>query len=149
MIKRIVALFAGLLLLSACNSCHKAGHHSGASESLAAEFERTAGDRVFFALNKHDLSEHSKETLKKQAEWLKSHEKLAVTIEGHCDERGTKEYNIALGEKRAQAVKMYLVHMGVGASRIETISYGKERPAVIGDDESAWSQNRRGITSIR
>ena len=72
-----------------------------------------------------------------------------MTVEGHCDERGTREYNIALGERRANAVKMFLIEHGVSAERVETISYGKERPAVIGDDEAAWSQNRRGVTAIR
>ena len=90
----------------------------------------------------------AQQTLTHQAEWLKQYSKVNVTVEGHCDERGTREYNLALGERRAAAAKKYLVGTGIAANRISTISYGKERPAVIGSDESAWSQNRRAVTVV-
>ena len=83
-----------------------------------------------------------------QAAWLKQYNKVSITIEGHCDERGTREYNLALGEKRAQAVKNYLNGLGIGISSLNTISYGKERPAVVGSNEAAWGQNRRSVTKV-
>ncbi|HEY1096539.1 MAG TPA: peptidoglycan-associated lipoprotein Pal [Alphaproteobacteria bacterium] len=116
----------------------------GSQEDLVAQ----AGDRVFFALDSSDLSAEGRATLEKQAQWLKTYANTSVTIEGHCDERGTREYNLALGERRANSVKNYLVSLGVDASRVNTISYGKERPAVTGADESSWAQNRRGVTVI-
>lgn len=106
------------------------------------------GDRVFFGYDQHDLTPEGQGTLGMQAEWLKRYPNVNVTIEGHCDERGTREYNLALGERRASAVRNYLTAMGVPASRIQTISYGKERPAVMGSNPSAWSQNRRGVTVV-
>ena len=106
-------------------------------------------DRVFFALNSSAISKEGEATLKRQAEWLNDHKLFSITVEGHCDERGTREFNIALGERRAESVKMSLVKYGVDADRIDTISYGKERPAVIGNSEAAWKQNRRGVTAIR
>ncbi|MDE3037500.1 MAG: peptidoglycan-associated lipoprotein Pal, partial [Pseudomonadota bacterium] len=90
----------------------------------------------------------AQKTLQHQAAWLKQYPGVNVTVEGHCDERGTREYNLALGERRAAAAKKYLVSEGIAAARISTISYGKERPAVIGDDEAAWSQNRRAVTVL-
>jgi peptidoglycan-associated lipoprotein len=106
------------------------------------------GDRVFFAYDSDELSADAQETLQLQAAWLKQHNKSSVTIEGHCDERGTREYNLALGEKRAQAVKNYLNSLGVSSSSLNTISYGKERPAVIGSNDAAWAQNRRSVTVV-
>ena len=106
------------------------------------------GDRVFFEFDSFDLDADAQELLQDQAAWLKQHSGVSVTIEGHCDERGTREYNLALGEKRAQAVKNYLVTLGVGDSRISSVSYGKERPAVVGSNDGAWSQNRRSVTTV-
>ena len=106
------------------------------------------GDRVFFAFDSFDLDADAQELLQDQAAWLKQYNKASITIEGHCDERGTREYNLALGEKRAQAVKNYLNGLGVGISSLSTISYGKERPAVVGSSEDAWSQNRRSVTMV-
>jgi peptidoglycan-associated lipoprotein len=106
------------------------------------------GDRVFFGYNSSDLDTDAQQLLQDQAAWLKQHSKKLVTIEGHCDERGTREYNLALGEQRAQAVKNWLILLGVDSSRLSTISYGKERPAVIGSNDGAWSQNRRSVTTI-
>ena len=117
----------------------------GSQEDLNAQ----AGDRVFFAYDSSELSAEGRATLEKQAGWLKQYANVNITVEGHCDERGTREYNLALGERRAQAVKNYLVSLGVPAERLNTISYGKERPAVMGADESAWAQNRRGVTVVQ
>jgi peptidoglycan-associated lipoprotein len=147
MLKNIAAAFFAVMLLAGCSSSVSNKH--GASDSAISEFERTVGDRVFFALNSHALSAEAKHTLKHQATWLMEHKNFNMTVEGHCDERGTKEYNIALGEKRAMSAKRFLESHGIDASRIETVSYGKERPAVIGNDEAAWSKNRRAVTAIR
>ncbi len=106
------------------------------------------GDRVFFAYDSHDVSPEGQATLDKQAEWLKRYPNVNVTISGHCDERGTREYNLALGERRANAAKNYLTALGVPAAQITTISYGKERPAVMGSDAAAWAQNRRAVTEV-
>lgn len=120
----------------------------GASASQSA-LEAFAGDRVFFAYDSSELTDEARATLALQADWLGYHRSARVTIEGHCDERGTREYNLALGERRANAVKSYLMALGVSASRVNTISYGKERPAVVGNGESSWSQNRRGVMTVR
>ena len=106
------------------------------------------GDRVFFDFDKYNLKPPALTTLEAQSAWLNKYPSVTVTIEGHCDERGTREYNLALGERRAQAVKDYLVSLGVDANRVATISYGKERPVAPGQNESAWSQNRRGVTVV-
>ena len=105
------------------------------------------GDRVFFGYNISELDSDAQELLQDQVAWIKQHN-VSVAIEGHCDERGTREYNLALGEKRAQAVKNYLISMGVDSVKITTISYGKERPAVVGSNDGAWSQNRRSVTTV-
>ena len=105
------------------------------------------GDRVFFDYDSAELDADAQELLQHQAAWFKQHNILVVTIEGHCDERGTREYNLALGEKRAQAVKNYLSGLAE-FPRIVTISYGKERPAVVGSNDGAWSQNRRAVTKV-
>ena len=107
------------------------------------------GDRVFFDFDKSGIRPDSAEILNRQAAWLKKFPNHVVVIEGHCDERGTREYNLALGDRRANAVREYLISVGVSTNRIETISYGKERPAVVGSTESAWSQNRRGVTIVK
>ena len=104
------------------------------------------GDRVYFAYDSFELDEDAKELLQHQAAWLKQYNKTSIIIEGHCDERGTREYNLALGEKRANAVKDYLMTYGISGSRISVISYGKERPVNSGSTPLAWSQNRRSVT---
>ena len=104
------------------------------------------GDRVFFGFDKSDLTAEARATLDRQAAWLKKYANVRVTVEGHCDERGTREYNLALGERRATAAKNYLVAAGIPADRVKTVSYGKERPAVLGSNETAWAQNRRAVT---
>ncbi len=106
------------------------------------------GDRVFFGYDRYDLNSESQLTLERQANWLKLYPNVNITVEGHADERGTREYNLALGDRRANSIKSYLLALGIAPSRITTISYGKERPAVIGSDSSSWAQNRRGVTVI-
>lgn len=106
------------------------------------------GDRVFFDFDKYDLKDEARETLKRQAAWLKANPTIVISVEGHCDERGTREYNLALGDRRATAVRNYLITLGVSANRVGTISYGKERPVALGHTEAAWSQNRRGVTVV-
>ena len=113
-----------------------------------AAFMLDSGNKVFFDFDKSDLKPKAWDTLDKQADWLKEHEQVRVLIEGHCDERGTREYNLALGERRAEAVKQYLIAKGVAADRIRTVSYGKDRPAIAESNEAAWSQNRRAVTQI-
>ena len=104
------------------------------------------GDRVFFAYDSAELDADAQELLLYQATWFKEHDIQSITIEGHCDERGTREYNLALGERRANAVKDYLMTYGISGNRISVISYGKERPVNSGSDPLAWSQNRRSVT---
>ena len=107
------------------------------------------GDRVFFGYDQYDISSDAQKILQAQAGWLKKYPNVNVTIEGHCDERGTREYNLALGERRANSAKNYLVGLGIDASRIHIISYGKERPAVLGSTPEAWAQNRRAVTVVQ
>jgi peptidoglycan-associated lipoprotein len=158
---RSFALAAALLMLAACSSSNPdagAGGPAGAGaggisssrfgpgsqQDLAA----TAGDRVFFAYDRSDISPEAQQILQRQAEWLRRYGNVSVTIEGHTDERGTREYNLALGERRAQAVKNVLIALGIPASRISTISYGKERPEIPHSDEQSYAQNRRGVTTV-
>ncbi len=159
MIMRMMGVAAAVLLLAACSSSPPpaaggpggplpgSGGGSfapGSQQDLAA----TAGDRVFFAYDQSTISPEGQQILQRQAEWLKRYGSVAVTIEGHCDERGTREYNLALGERRAAAVKSVLVAMGIPAGRVSTISYGKERPIVVGSDDEGYAQNRVGITTV-
>src|SRR5262249_20131982 len=116
----------------------------GSQQDLAA----SAGDRVFFEYDQSDIKPEGQQTLHRQAEWLRRYPNVSVTIEGHCDERGTREYNLALGERRAQAVKNVLVALGIPAARIQTISYGKERPEIPHSDDVSYAQNRRGVTVV-
>jgi len=112
------------------------------------DFQVNVGDRVFFDYDKYDIKPAGKATLDKQAAWLKRFGQWKVVVEGHADERGTREYNIALSERRANSVKGYLVNQGIPANRITTIPYGKERPVALGSNEAAWAQNRRGVTVL-
>lgn len=168
---KFLSLLAALLLVSACatepeesaKSSGKGASASAPSSSAPAaaapavgpgagtkeDFVVNVGDRVFFDFDKSDIKTDAVSTLNKQATWLERYSRVTITIQGHCDERGTREYNLALGNRRAAAVKDYLVSRGIAANRIEIISYGKERPAVLGSNEWAWAQNRRGVTVIR
>jgi peptidoglycan-associated lipoprotein len=146
MLRKIAVAFVAVVLLSGCNA--STGKY-GDNNKHIVEFEKQIGDRVFFSLNSSDLSSEAQKTLMRQVKWLGEHKLFSITVAGHCDERGTREYNIALGERRANSVKKFLVKHGINASRIDTISYGKERPAVVGNNENAWKRNRRGVTTIR
>ena len=121
---------------------------SSAVPGSAADFQQKAGDRVFFAYDSYELDEASRGTLGKQASWLQRYGSIRITVEGHADERGTREYNLALGDRRSNAVKNHLAAQGVSAERISTLSYGKERPEVQGSDDESYSQNRRGVTVV-
>jgi peptidoglycan-associated lipoprotein len=114
----------------------------------AEDFHVNVGDTVHFAFNQYNIEDADKGVLGRQAAWLAKYPAVRITIEGHCDERGTREYNLALGARRANAVKEYLVSQGVSTARAETISYGKERPICTDSNESCWAQNRRGVTTI-
>lgn len=120
-----------------------------AAAKINQQNEVEVSDRVFFNLNESSLSADAKKVLDNQVAWLKSDSSIKVIIEGHCDERGTREYNLALGERRANSVKQYLTSNGVSAARVKTISYGKERPAFVGSGEEIWSKNRRVVTVVR
>ena len=147
--KFLVIILAGVAL-SACATTKK---QSGQMQSDVytgtdtVEYLATGvKDRVFFATNKSTLTTASRDTLRKQAAWMRKKKDLSFTIEGHADERGTREYNLALGERRANAVKDYLMTYGISGSRLSVISYGKERPVNSGSNPLAWSQNRRSVT---
>jgi len=123
-----------------------------AAVPLAPETEEyfvvEVGDRVFFGFNEFTLTEQARATLERQAEWLHAYPDIQVAIEGHTDERGTREYNLALGERRGLAVMSYLIALGIDPARLETISWGKERPVALGSNQTAWALNRRGVTTI-
>lgn len=121
---------------------------NGVTPGTQQDLVVNVGDRVFFGYDQSDISAEGKATLDRQATWLKQYPNVSVTIEGHADERGTREYNLALGERRANSTKSYLLSQGVEASRIQTISYGKERPAVTDASASGWAQNRRTVTVV-
>ena len=126
------------------SSAESASIEPGSQEDLIVN----VGDRVFFNYDSSELDGDAQELLQDQVAWLKQYSDVSVIIEGHCDERGTREYNLALGEKRAQAVKNYMTSLGISSSQISTISFGKERPAVVGSNDGAWSQNRRSVTTV-
>lgn len=117
----------------------------GSQEDLAA----TVGDRVYFATDSAQVGPDQRPVLDRQAQWLAQYRQVQVTMEGHADERGTREYNLALGQRRANSARDILVSNGVAGGRIQTISYGKDRPAALGSDEQAWAQNRRAVTTVR
>jgi peptidoglycan-associated lipoprotein len=149
----VAAALALGLALSACAHNNPDALAAGAGYAATGpgsvqEFNQSVGDRVFFDTDQTDLSAANQATLDKQAAWLNQYSKYSLTIEGHADERGTREYNFALGSRRAQAVHDYLAAKGISASRMRTISYGKERPVAVCDDISCWSQNRRAVTVL-
>ncbi len=121
-----------------------AGPKAGSQADLVA----SVGDRVFFDFDKFSIKPKARGTLERQAAWLKRNPNVTITVEGHCDERGTREYNLGLGQRRANAVKKYLMALGIAENRIATISYGKERPVALASTEAAWAQNRRGVSTV-
>jgi peptidoglycan-associated lipoprotein len=143
-------MFAAVLLLAACGTASepRANMPGQAGAGRQEKLFAAVGDRVFFDFDTSDLTSEAHQTIQGWSTYLKEHGNPAATIEGYCDERGTQEYNIALGERRATAIRRYLISLGVEASRVSTISYGKEHPAVAGSNEGAWSQNRRGVLVI-
>ncbi len=158
---KMLAMVSAIALLAACENAPKNDANANgtggnlAPTGVASNTQMSAGpnelapgvsDRIFYDTDSSVVNAEGQSTLQKQADYLKQHPAVTVTVEGHCDERGTREYNLALGERRAAAAKNYLVSLGVDANHIQTVSYGKERPAVTGSDESAWSQNRRAVT---
>lgn len=154
---KFAAILATTLTLGACasqsdNAGDGAGGLGGAGGASTPgsqqDFVVNVGDRVFFQNDSSDLTSEARGTLDRQAAWLARYPRYAVTVEGHADERGTREYNIALGARRAAATRDYLIARGVPSSRLKTISYGKERPVAVCDAESCWNQNRRAVTVL-
>jgi peptidoglycan-associated lipoprotein len=146
-------ILAGISLAACANNPNQlnganAGLAGSAAPGSAQDFVVNVGDRVFFESDSTELTPQSVATLDKQAEWLQRYNRYAFTVEGHADERGTREYNIALGARRAQTVRDYLISRGVQGNRMRTISYGKERPVAVCNDISCWSQNRRAVTVL-
>ena len=147
--KVLLVLFASIALSACASTSKKAGKMSGDVYTGTDTVEYLASgvkDRVFFATNKSTLTTASRDTLRKQAAWMRKKKDLKFAIEGHADERGTREYNLALGERRANAVKDYLMTYGISGNRLSVISYGKESPVNSGSTPLAWSQNRRSVT---
>ncbi len=154
---KYLALLAGALLISGCetigggtSSSSTPGYEYGDSKqaNLQAYLQNEIGDRVYFETDKHNISSAAAYILESQANWLKATPGFQLIIEGHCDERGTREYNLALGERRANSVRDFLVSLGVESGRVTTISYGKERPAADGTTTEAWAENRRAVTVV-
>jgi peptidoglycan-associated lipoprotein len=147
---RLVAALAAAVSIAACANTTGPQANAGAQATPGSQqdFLVNVGDRVFFETDSSALSTQARATLDKQAQWLTNYGQYTFTIEGHADERGTREYNLALGARRAQTVRDYLVSRGIAANRMHTISYGKERPVAVCDDISCWSQNRRAVTVL-
>lgn len=165
---KVVLAFTAIVLLAACKSTPEStGSTTGTGSSTGTQsqtaevqtasvtpgtqedFTINVGDTVYFGYDRYDLTPEAQAQLQKQAAWLNAYPNVTIMTEGHCDERGTREYNLALGERRANVVRDYLVALGVSPSRLQTISYGKERPAVIAFDESGHALNRRAVTVIQ
>jgi len=165
---KILSVFAAALLLAACETAPEetAATDTGGDAGATTESSQVAtaavgavpgsaqdlvvnvGDRVFFDFDKSDLKPPARAQIERWAAWMRQYPQNTVTIEGHCDERGTREYNLALGERRANTGKEYLVALGIDPNRVATISFGKERPAVLGSGEAVWSQNRRSVLTL-
>ena len=150
-LKKILLIMFASIALTACATQKKVGKGQMQSDvytgTETVEYLATGvKDRVFFATNKSTLTTASRDTLRTQAAWMRKNKDITVTLEGHADERGTREYNLALGERRANAVKDYLMTYGISGGRLSVISYGKERPVNSGSSPLAWSQNRRSVT---
>ena len=155
---KILGAVAAVALLAACSSNQQAATTTGSGAQAAVsgpvpgseeDLVRNVGDRVFFDLAQSNLKPDARDTLDKQAMWLSKYPQNNIQVAGNCDERGTEEYNLALGQRRANAAAGYLEAKGVARSRVATISYGKDRPTATGSDEQAWAQNRNAITSVK
>ncbi len=161
---KILSLIAAVALVAACETAGEGGAGAAGGGAKPTETFTTplgaikpgsqedlvvnVGDRVFFDFDKFNLKPDARKVLEKQAAWLKANPAVRITIEGHADERGTREYNLALGERRANSAKDYLISLGTNPGRVKTISYGKERPVAMGSNEAAWAQNRRSVTVV-
>jgi len=162
---KITAIIVAAAMLAACESTPESqGQGAGTGTTTPAaqtapaprgpvpgsqmDLEINVGDRVFYDFDKYNLKPDARTQVERWAAWLKTYPNVRVTIEGHADERGTREYNLALGERRANAAMEYLVSLGINANRIKTTSFGKERPAVLGSNERAWAQNRRAVAVV-
>lgn len=171
---KTLSIFTALLLVAACETAPtetgdssgggattQTSGTSGSTTTVVTEKVETGvqpgsqedlvlnvGDRVFFGFDMYNLTDEAQATLQRQAAWLNANPSVTLLVEGHADERGTREYNLALGERRATAVKNYLVTLGISPGRLSTISYGKERPVALGHNEAAWAQNRRGVSVV-
>ncbi|MBA2127068.1 peptidoglycan-associated lipoprotein Pal [Hyphomicrobium methylovorum] len=151
---RLAFVSIAMVALGACASNKElapdalSGKYGNATPGSQRDFTQNVGDIVYFSTDSIDLTAEASQTLMKQAQWLQQYPQYAITIEGHADERGTREYNIALGARRATTVRNFLSQHGINGGRIRTISYGKERPVAVCDDISCWSQNRRAQTVL-
>jgi peptidoglycan-associated lipoprotein len=148
---KFAAIVMATLAIAGC--AKQADQNAGLAAGAAApgsqqDFVVNVGDRVFFETDSSELTDQARATLDKQAQWLNNYNRYSFTVEGHADERGTREYNIALGARRAETVREYLASRGLSAQRMRTISYGKERPVALCNDISCWSQNRRAVTVL-
>lgn len=155
---KILGAFAAVALLAACANTTQNGAATGSGAAVTSagpvpgseqDLVANVGDRIFYAFNSSQLSPAARSTLDRQAGWLNKYPTVDVQVAGNCDERGTEEYNLALGQRRANADRDFLVAKGVAAGRITTISYGKDRPVALGHNEAAWRQNRNAITTVR
>jgi len=164
---RVLPLVAAAAILAACSTAPEedAGgaatgapptteqpervEQTGPAMGSVEQFAQQVGDRVYFAYDSSALDGEARANLQRQAAWLNNYPQYAVMVQGHADERGTREYNLALGERRANAARDYLVAQGVSPSRVSTVSYGEERPVCVQSNESCWSRNRRGVTELR
>jgi peptidoglycan-associated lipoprotein len=150
----MIALFCGLAMAGCAskktpNSAGELGLGAGAATpGSAQDFTVNVGDRIFFDTDSSAIRSDAQQTLARQAQWLNKYSSYRIVVEGHADERGTREYNLALGARRAAAARDFLISKGVSGGRLKTISYGKERPVAVCDDISCWSQNRRAVTTL-
>ena len=148
---RVVILLIGLSALAGCNKNNSPMAQPGAQAAIPGserDFMVNVGDRIYFLADQSTLTPEAQEVLRRQAAWLRQYPQVTIQVEGHADERGTREYNIALGARRATTVRNFLAQNGINGSRIRTISYGKERPVAVCNDISCWSQNRRAVTVL-
>jgi peptidoglycan-associated lipoprotein len=153
-----MVIFGAVALLAACSgddaatgadpSATAGAATGGPAPNTVEYFNVVVGDRVFFDTDRHDLTAEAQFVLSKQAEWFAANPGATATVEGHADERGTREYNLALGARRANSARAYLIGQGVDGNRLRTVSYGKERPVAVGSDEGAWAQNRRAVSVV-
>ena len=164
MMVRFTSAVAAVALLAACASDSKddmgtditavsqpspVAAPTGPAMNSAEYFNQVVGNDIYYGLDDYNLNATAQATLRGQASWLGQNPSSSVVVEGHCDERGTREYNLGLGERRANAVKDYLVSLGVASSRVRTISYGKERPVCVASSDDCWSRNRRGVSVVQ